>query len=149
MSLLGELANSLTGGLKLLLVPGLIVGGITAVHQMTQARAAAKAAQEAALVLRGRQQCLAEVQLAQTQAELEVERKRTAQAREEAASAQSMAREVGEKVNELEAQLQVAQASAPGSNPGCLSDGMRQRLWGNSGGPAVDAAGGSAGGGHQ
>lgn len=138
MSLLGEMANGLTGGIKMLLVPGLIIGTVTAGHQLVKARADAANAREQAAINRGRNQCLSEVQLAQTRAELIEERRKTELARIEAAAAVSVARDVGDKVNDLEARLREAEAAAPGSNPGCLSDGMRQRLWG--------AAGSSAGG---
>lgn len=142
MSLLGSAALSLTGGLRLLAVPALLVGVVTAGHQLVKARADAAAAREEAAVNRGRNQCLSEIQLAQARAELIEEKRKGEQARAEAVSAQSLAREVGDKVNDLEEQLRTAQAAAPGSNPGCLSDGMRQRLWGTAGGPTGSAAGG-------
>ena len=136
MSLLGSAALSLTGGLRLLAVPALLIGVVTAGHQMVKARADATAAREQVAMHRGREQCLSEVQLAQARADLVEERRKSELARAEATAAANTAREVGDKVNDLEEQLRTAQSAAPGSNPGCLSDGMRQRLWGTAGGPA-------------
>ena len=136
MSLLGSAALSLTGGLRLLAVPALLIGVVTAGHQLVKARADAAAAREQVAINRGRNQCLAEFQLAQARADLVEERRKSELARAEAVSAQSLAREVGDKVNDLEEQLRIAQAAAPGINPNCLSDGMRQRLWGTAGGPS-------------
>lgn len=142
MSLLGSAALSLTGGLRLLAVPALLIGVVHAGHQLVKARADAAAAREETAVNRGRNQCLSEVQLAQARAELIQERRKTEQARAEAIVAANTAKEVGDKVNDLEAKLREAEAAAPGSNPGCLSDSMRQRLWGAVGGPASGTAGG-------
>lgn len=135
MSILGDLAVKATGQwIKSLAVPVLLLGSVTAAHQMIKARAEAKAAQEAALVDRGRSQCLAEVQLAQVRADLNAERQKVETARGEAAAAQAVARVVGDNVRDLEERLRAAEANGPGSNPGCLSDGMRDRLWGATGG---------------
>lgn len=142
MSLLGPAAKALTGLFGSLAVPALLIGVVHVGHQMVQARADAATAREQAAAIRGRNQCLSEIQLAQARAELIEEKRKGEQARAEAVSAQSLAREVGDKVNDLEEQLRTAQAAAPGSNPGCLSDGMRQRLWGTAGGPTGSAAGG-------
>ena len=145
---LAWLAEQLAGPwLKSLMLPALVLGLITAAHQYTRARADAASAREAVLVARGRNQCLSEVQLAQARAELVQERRKTEQARIEAAAAVSVAKDVGDKVNDLEEQLRIAQAAAPGSNPGCLSDGMRERLWGSAGSPASGPS--SPGGGQR
>ena len=134
MSILGDLAVKATGGwLKSLAVPALLLGSITATHQLIKARSEARAAQEAVLVNRGRTQCLADVQLAVARAELEVEKRKVETALGEARAAQSVAKEVGDNVRDLEQRLAAAEANGPGSNPGCLSDGMRDRLWGKGG----------------
>lgn len=135
MRILAWFAEQLAGPwLKSLVVPALFLAVLTAAHQYSLARAEATAAKETALVAQGRNQCLAEVELAQTKALLDRERRNVELARSEAAAAQNVAQMVGDNVRVLEAQLAEAQSRDPGSNPGCLSDGMRQRLWGTGGG---------------
>jgi hypothetical protein len=144
MIALAWVAEKLAGPwLKSLVLPGLFLGLLTAAHQFTKSRAEAALARDESLVLMGRTQCFAEVELAQAKADLRMERVRLDVALREAVESQEVAKVVGEQLNELEKRLRDAEAAAPGSNPACLSDGMRQRIWG----PAGNASGGVSGGG--
>ena len=135
MSILGDLAVRATGGwLKSLAIPALLLAAVTMTHQALQARAAAMQARESALLARGRKQCIDEVRLAQAQAELDAERRRTAAARDEARSAEAVTAEVHKTVGELKNELDQARTALAGGDPRCLSDGVWQSLQGGGNG---------------
>lgn len=143
MKPLAWLAEQLMGPwLKGLMLPALILGLITGWHQYTKAKAEASTAKEAALVLRGRKECMSEVRLAQVENELANERARARTALGEVASAQRVTEEIEGHVRNLEIELsrhkiELAQRALDGGNPRCLSDGVLNAIReGNGSGPA-------------
>lgn len=136
--------------LKILVVPLMAVGLITAAHQVIKARAETRAAHDRALLSQGRKECLAEVQLQSVQAQLIIARQMLAATRLQAQDDSKLAREVGDKNAGLEKRIAELEQSAAGDNPSCLSDGMRQRLWGTQGsGTGGPATGAGKGGGNR
>lgn len=134
MSILGDLAVRATGSwLKSLAVPALLIGTVTMGHQMIQARAVARAAHDASLVARGRQECISEVRLAQAVAERDAAQQRVRAAQSEARAAEAVTAEVNITVGELRNELDQARNALAGGDPRCLSDGVWQSLQGDAG----------------
>lgn len=148
MQILAKLLEWVVGpGLKTLLMPAMLLGLITGWHQYTKARAEAVEAREAALVARGRQQCVTEFELATANARLAAERKR-------ADDAISSAREAARISEEVQANAQTIQdaldrLTAEDGNPDparCLSRGVLDLVRGHQGGQDKAATAGKGGG---
>lgn len=149
MRIFAHLAEQLAGPwLKSLVLPALVIGLLTGWHQYTKARAEASTAKEAALVLRGRKECMGEVRLAQVENELATERARARAALDETEAAKRVTEEIEGHVRNLEAELSTRPVA--GGNSRCLSDGVLDAIRaGNSGGttrsgePGAGRSGGS------
>lgn len=123
MKPLAWLAEQMVGPwLKGLMLPALIIGLITGWHQYTKAKAEASTAKEAALVLRGRKECMSEVRLAQVENELANERARARAALDETEAAKRVTEEIEGHVRNLEVEL--SKRPVAGGDPRCLSDGV-------------------------
>lgn len=150
MRALAWIAEQLAGPwLKSLMLPALVLGLVTAAHQYTRARAEAKAAHENALVARGRQQCIDAVLLASAEAKAREAQRGAETARLEKEAAVEVARTVGEVNVQLESRIKQMEDAAAVGDGRCLSDGMRDRIWGAGRGPgrSGNSSGAGEGGG--
>lgn len=133
--------DAIGGWLKAAALPVAFTVAVTGWHQFTKAREEARQTKEAALINRGRQQCISEVELATAKAVAAQAQQRAAQAEVDAAAAISVSEEIRGNEERIKAELHAVRAVADRNAAECgpdrrLSDGVLELIGRDQGGAA-------------
>lgn len=131
--------DALGNVLKVAALPVAFTVAVTAWHQLTKAREETRQIKEAALVNRGRQQCISEVELATAKAIATRAQERAQQAEVDAAAAIKLSEEVRGDEERIKVELQRVSAIADRNAAECgpdrrLSDGVLELIGRDQGG---------------
>lgn len=130
--------DAISGWLKAAALPVAFTVAVTGWHQFTKAREEAKEARDATMVARGRQQCIAEIELTTAKAEAAAMRQRAETAQAEAAAAIEVNQEIRGNEDRIKSELvrvqQIADRNAAECGPDRrLSDGVLDLIGGHQG----------------
>lgn len=131
--------DAISGWLKAAALPVAFTLAVTGWHQFTKAREETRQIKEAALINRGRQQCISEVELATAKYEAAQAKARATQAEVDAAAAIRVSEEIRGNADSIQAEIQRITAVADRNAVECgpdrrLSDGVLNLIRGDQGG---------------